>query len=248
MTGRLANICRHPIKGHGREELASVRLLAGEGLPWDRLWAVAHEAAKLRDGWSPCANFARGAKAPQLMAITCALDEEARSVTLRHPVRGEITIHPDAAEDLPAFLDWVGPLNPPERAQPARIVSAGVAMTDSAFPSISIVNLASLAELSAHVGIPLSAHRFRANLWVEGWKPWQEWEMIGRRLHIGDTVLEVRERITRCNATKVDLESGIPNTDTLGTLEVHYGHRDFGVYATVVQGGKIAVDQEIVLQ
>ena len=110
------------------------------------------------------------------------------------------------------------------------------------------MNLASLAELSAHVGIPLSAHRFRANLWVEGWKPWQEWEMIGRRLHIGDTVLEVRERITRCNATKVDLESGIPNADTLGTLEVHYGHRDFGVYATVVQGGKIALDQEIVLQ
>ena len=74
MTGRLAQICRHPIKGHGRETLASVRLLAGECLPWDRHWAVAHEAAKLGDGgWIPCANFARGAKVPDLMAITSAL-------------------------------------------------------------------------------------------------------------------------------------------------------------------------------
>ena len=30
MTARLADIYRHPIKGHGREALASVRLLAGE--------------------------------------------------------------------------------------------------------------------------------------------------------------------------------------------------------------------------
>lgn len=245
MTARLAHICRHPIKSHGREDLASVRLLAGEGLPWDRFWAVAHEAAKLREGWSPCVNFARGAKAPALMAITCALDEGARSVTLHHPDRGKITIRPDSAEDLAAFLAWVGPLNPAERAQPARIVSAGRAMTDSEFPSISIVNLASLSELSDRVGVALSAHRFRANLWVEGWAPWAEWEMIGKRLSIGDAVLEVRERITRCNATKADVETGVINADTLGTLEASYGHRDFGLYATVVTGGEIALGQEV---
>lgn len=247
MTARLAHICRHPIKSHGREDLASVRLLAGEGLPWDRFWAVAHEAAKLRDGWSPCVNFARGAKAPALMAITCTLDDAARTVTLRHPARGEITIRPDAAEDLPAFLEWAGPLNPADRAQPARIVSAGRAMTDSEFPSISIVNLASLADLSDRVGVALSAHRFRANLWIAGWAPWAEWEMVGKRLQIGDAVLEVRERITRCNATKADIETGVINADTLGALEANYGHRDFGLYATAVTGGEIALGQEVTL-
>ena len=99
--GRLAHICRHPIKGHGRETLASVRLLAGACLPWDRHWAVAHEAARLTDGWNPCMNFARGAKAPALMAITCQLDEATRTVTLHHPERGSLTFRPDAVEDLP---------------------------------------------------------------------------------------------------------------------------------------------------
>ena len=69
MTGRLAHIYRHPIKGHGREALASVRLSTGACLPFDRHWAVAHEAARLEPGWNPCVNFARGAKAPELMAI-----------------------------------------------------------------------------------------------------------------------------------------------------------------------------------
>ncbi len=125
MTATLAHICRHPIKGHGREELGSVLLSAGACLPFDRHWAVAHEAAKLTGGWVPCANFARGAKAPTLMAITSTLDEATRTVTLRHPDRPDLTFRPDDTADLPAFLDWIAPLAPPDRAQPARIVSVG---------------------------------------------------------------------------------------------------------------------------
>lgn len=248
MTARLSLICRHPIKSHGREDLASVRLLAGEALPWDRFWAVAHEAAKLREGWSPCVNFARGAKAPALMAITCDFDEASRTITLHHPERGSHRFRPDAAEDLPGFLDWVRPLNPADRAQPQRLVTAGRAMTDSDWPSVSILNLASLADLSARMGLQLSPHRFRGNLWVEGWAPWSEWDLLGRRIRIGDTVLELRERITRCNATRVDVETGCLEGDTLTSLRDHFGHQDFGLYAEVIEGGTISLGQEVNLQ
>ena len=76
MTGHLAQIARHPIKSHGREDMTSVLLTAGEGVPFDRHWAVAHDAAKLVAGWNECVNFARGAKAPDLMAISARLDEQ----------------------------------------------------------------------------------------------------------------------------------------------------------------------------
>ncbi len=238
--GRLEHICRHPIKGHGRETLASVRLSAGECLPWDRHWAVAHDAAKLVDGWNPCVNFARAAKAPALMAIESALDEATATVTLRHPDRGAITFRPDDAADTPRFLDWVRPLNPENRAQPARIVTAGRGMTDSDFPSVALLNLASLADLSRRMGHDLSIHRWRGNLWLSGAEAWDEWNWIGKRLHIGDAVLEVRERITRCSATTVEPATGRSNADTLSALESHFGHQDFGLYATVVNGGTIA--------
>lgn len=237
MTGRLAQICRHPIKGHGRETLASVRLLAGECLPYDRHWAVAHEAAKLVEGWNPCANFARGAKAPALMGITCALDEQTQTVTLHHPQQGELHIRPDDPADLGRFLAWVAPLNPPERAQPARIVSAGRGMTDSDFPSVSILSLASLRDLSQRMGRDLSVDRWRGNLWIDGAAPFAEFDWIGREISIGDAVLRIDERITRCRATMVDPLTGTVDGDTLTGLQSAYGHRDFGVYATVVSGG-----------
>lgn len=244
MTGRLAQICRHPIKGHGRETLASVRLLAGECLPWDRHWAVAHEAARLEPGWNPCVNFARGAKAPEVMAITSTLDEATATVTLRHPVQGEITFRPDDPADLPRFLEWLGPLTPVTRAQPVQIVKAGRGMTDSEFPSVSILSTASLADLSARMGQDLSPHRWRGNLWLDGVAPWAEFDWIGREIRIGGAVLRIEERITRCNATKVNPETGKPDADTLAALEAAFGHQDFGVYATVIQSGAIATGDE----
>ena len=244
MTGRLAQICRHPIKGHGRETLASVRLLAGECLPWDRHWAVAHEAAKLVPGWNHCANFARGAKAPELMAITSTLDEATATVTLRHPTQGDITFRPDDPTDVPRFLDWVRPLNPENRAQPAQIVTAGRGMTDSDFPSVAILSNASLADLTARMGQDLSPHRWRGNLWLEGAAPWAEFGWIGREIRIGQAVLRIEERITRCTATQVNPDSGKTDADTLSVLEAAFGHQDFGVYATVVKGGDVAMGDE----
>ncbi|MFN3825906.1 MAG: MOSC domain-containing protein [Pseudorhodobacter sp.] len=245
MTWQLAAICRHPIKAHGREDLASVLLSDGACLPGDRRWAVAHEAARLGPGWNPCANFHRGAKAPALMAITARTEGEA--VTLSHPDRPDLTFRPDMAEDLGVFLDWVTPLSPPDRAQPARIVTAGRGMTDSDFPSVSILTAASLRALSQRIGQDLSPHRFRGNLWIEGTAPFEEFDWIGRRLHVGSALLEVRERITRCRATMANPETGRIDADTLTALETAWGHQDFGVYAVVVEGGEIALNDKVTL-
>jgi uncharacterized protein len=244
MSGRLAQICRHPIKGHGRESLASVRLLAGQCLPWDRHWAVAHEAAKLVEGWNRCVNFARGAKAPALMAITSSFDEVSGVVTLQHPEQGEISFRPDDPADLPRFLDWVRPLNPPERAQPVAIVSAGRGMTDDPAESLSILSMASLQDLAAKMGQSLSVDRWRGNLWLEGGTPWEEFNWIGKRLAIGGALFEVTQRITRCSATTVDPKTGRVDAPTLQALQENYGHQDFGIYAVVVEGGPIEVGDE----
>lgn len=244
MTIRLAHICRHPIKAYGREMLASVRLSAGEGLPFDREWAVAHEAAKLAPGWNPCMNFTRGAKAPALMAVTASLDEAARRVTLGHPTAGEITVAPDDPTDQARLVAWADPLIPDGRARPAAVVRGGVALTDSDFPSVSVLSLASLAALSQRMGIDLSIHRWRANLWLDGAEPWAEWGWIGQRFRLGGAVLEVVERITRCTATTVNPDTGTAEGNTLAALEAGYGHQDFGVYARVIEGGKIAIGQD----
>jgi uncharacterized protein len=248
MTGHLAHIVRHPLKGHGREEMGQVGLRAGECLPFDRHWAVAHEAAKLTGAWVPCVNFARGAKSLSLMAMTSSLDDATRQLTLRHPDIGEITFGPDDPADLPRFLAWVAPLAPAERAQPKQIVSVGRGMTDSDFPSVAVLSLTTLRDLSTRMGQDLSIHRWRGNLWLDGVPLRAEEDWTGRVLRIGGAVLRVEERITRCRATTADPETGLAAGDTLGVLQAAYGHQDFGVYATVLESGPVAVGDAWALQ
>lgn len=246
MTGRVASLWRHPIKAHGREALDRVTLSAGQTVPWDRAWAVAHEASQA-DGseWVPCANFSRGAKAPALMAITCTLDEATASVTLNHPDRPAITVAPDDPDDASRLIDWVRPLMPEGRAASSRVVRAQArGMTDSDFPSVALCNLASHRAVEYEVGKPLSIHRWRGNIWIDGLAPWEEFDLVGRDLRIGDTVLRVRERTGRCKATTANPETGRQDADTLGALE-RWGHTDFAVYAEVIEGGPVAAGDTV---
>ncbi|MGB8812257.1 MAG: MOSC domain-containing protein [Paracoccaceae bacterium] len=245
MIGELANICRHPIKSHGREDLASVLLSEGQSLPWDRHWAVAHDAAKLVPGWNECVNFARGSKAPGLMAIGAALNEADVRVTLNHPEKPDFSFCPDDTGDLAAFLDWVRPLNPQGRAQPVQIVKADRGMTDTDYPSVSIFGLASNRALSEVMGVALSPYRWRGNLWIEGTEPWAEFGWIGKTIRIGTVVLQVEERIVRCRATTANPATGLIDADTLAALNATYGHQDFGIYARVIKGGTIALKNPV---
>jgi uncharacterized protein YcbX len=244
VRARVSHLWRHPIKGHGVESVSGVTLAAGATMPWDRVWAIAHEAARVGPGstdWSSCANFSRGAKSPALMAIRARVDEAAGRVTLTHPSQPPITVDPDDPEDAARLVAWVTPLANPGRARPAFVVRAKRGMTDSVFPSISVLNRASLAALGDRLGMPLAMERFRGNVWLEGLAPFEELDLVGRDLTVGGAVLLVRERITRCVATTVDPSTGISDADTLGGLRSGWGHQDFGVYAEVIEGGRIAV-------
>ncbi len=244
MQARVSALWRHPIKGHGVEAVPAVEFAAGATMPWDRVWAIAHAAAKVPPGrgdWAPCANFSRGAKSFSLMAIRAVTDEATGRVTLAHPQSEPLTVDPDDPEDAARLVAWVAPLSNPDRAPPAWVVRAGRGMTDSAFPSISVLNTASLAALGARLGQPLAMERFRGNVWLDGLAPFAEFDLVGQDIRIGGATLRVRERITRCKATTVDPATGISDADTLGTLRSGWGHEDFGVYAEVVAGGRVAL-------
>lgn len=242
MNAKVTHIWRHPIKSHGREAVQTVTATPGQTLPGDRVWAVAHEASAA-DGsqWVPCANFSRGAKAPQLMAISARLNGD--TVTLMHPDLPELSFDPDTNQQV--FLDWVKPLMPADRAASARIIRVpGRGMTDSDFPSISLCNLASHRAVEQKLGQYLSFHRWRGNIWFDGLPLWEEFDWLNREVQVGETVFRVRERITRCLATTANPETGARDADTLGTLN-SWGHQDFGVYAEVVRGGTISVGDKV---
>jgi uncharacterized protein YcbX len=248
VTATVAHLVRHPIKSAGYELVQEAALTQGAAFPFDRVWAVAHAAARLADPpeWAPKLQFLRGWGSAELMAIACTSNPDRREVTLSHPRRPTETFRPDDPPDAARLIDWLRPLWPGTRPEPARVHAVpGRALTDQDQPLISINSLASLADLSARMGRDLSIHRWRGNIWVQGWRPWAELDLIGRDITVGAVRLRVEEPIGRCRATGANPETGVQDADTMAALEAGYGHADFGVFARVIDGGRVSLGDEV---
>ena len=147
--------------------------------------------------------------------------------------------------DPEPLLDWLRRIWPDDLPNPTGIHVANDAhLTDVPDPWVSINSTASLRALSARAGKPLSPHRFRGNLWIDGLSPWDEHEWVGRTVSIGGATLAVREQITRCKATMANPETGKRDVDTLDILN-DLGHQEFGVYAEVIEGGEVKLGDPV---
>ncbi|MEJ6404709.1 MOSC domain-containing protein [Yoonia sp. 2307UL14-13] len=240
---RVVALWRHPIKSHGRERIEKVELVAGQTMPWDRHWAVTHERTKFDGSWVSCANFMIGVRTPALAGIWAELDDAAGRLTLRHDDLGEIGFDPETEADR--FLAWVAPLCAGESFQPTGLVTAPVGLTDSNYPTVSIMTEASHRAVADRLGRPLEMERWRGNIWLEGTAPWEEFEWVGHDVQIGDALLHVEEPIQRCKHTMANPRTGLRDTDTLAVLREGWDHENFGVNATVTKGGRVAMGDAV---
>ena len=184
----LSEIWRYPIKSHGRESIAEIKVVAGKALPCDRLWAVVHENSTA-DGsqWVACHNFSRGSKAPGLMAIESYFDESTNRLTLSHPDKKQITFCPDTESDV--LIDWTKDLIPDGRSGSVKLIRAkAAAMTDTEYQSITICSSSSHQSLASEMGLDLSRKRWRGNLWIDELEPWEERNWIGKIVQIGNLI------------------------------------------------------------
>lgn len=243
---KVTALWRHPMKAHGREALDEVTLVAGASMPFDRTWAVAHDNSKAKAGeWAACRNFTRAAAMPQLQAITATLDEAAQTLTLRHPDRPDLTFNPD--RDIADFLDWVAPLCPPDRAQPQNILRIGErGFTDSPIASVSLMNMASHAAVEAAANATLDTARWRGNVWFDGAPAWSEFGFVGKTLRLGAATVRVDAPYQRCKSIMANTDTGQRDHDLLQTLR-SFGHQNFGVGFTVLDGGKIRIGDQLEL-
>ena len=118
-------------------------------------------------------------------------------------------------------------------------------MTDTDYPSISLINTASNDVISETMRQDISSLRWRCNIHVSGFAPWEEFDWVGKSIRVGSVEIAIREPIRRCLATTASPATGERDADTLGTLNSHFGHQDFGVYGEVVKTGEIALGDPV---
>lgn len=244
MTGRIASLWRHPVKGFTPERLPSARLEVGGYFPCDRLYAV-------EDGPSGFDLENPAWITKQKFTVLAKIAEVAKARTVYDEMTGVLSATADGwaafqgaltdPRGREAFADWLGLFLGNEAQGPLKVVQApGHRFTDHPDGHVSIVNLASVRDLEARSGRPVDPLRFRANLYVEGWPAWIENEAGAAEVTIGEASAKVFSPIVRCSATHVDPVTGERDFELVAALYEHYGHMNCGLYVSVTHGGLVA--------
>jgi len=120
---------------------------------------------------------------------------------------------------------------------------------------VSIVSTASLERLAdqAHLEEPIDARRFRMLLQVDGTEAHEEDDWLGRRVRVGEAVVQPRGHVGRCAVTQRDPETGVTDLLTLKLLAEYRGDLDTteplacGVYGVVLEPGTVRVGDAVEL-
>jgi uncharacterized protein YcbX len=140
-----------------------------------------------------------------------------------------------------AFAAWLAQVLGEAAAGPLKMLQAPAAhrFTDHPQGQVSVLNLASLRDLSQRLGQPVDPLRFRANLHVEGWPAWVENDWAGRRLRLGGVEADVFKPIVRCAATQVNPQTAARDLEVTQGLFDAFGHMHCGVYVRITAGGRV---------
>jgi len=243
------HIYRYPVKGLSAEPLDRVALTAGRALPGDRRFALARAAAGIDPDapeWQPKGAFLMLMRDERLARLDTRFDAESGRLTIRRDGRqvaqGRITEplgRGVIADFIAAFLD----LRAGET--PHLVEAQDRAFSDVPDPVVSLINLASVRELSRVLGTPVDLHRFRGNILVDGAEPWQELDWVERGLRVGGAEFEVVADIGRCAATNVNPATAVRDLNIPKTLLDAFGRNRMGVYAAVARGGAVAVGDPV---
>lgn len=247
----LASIYRYPVKGLTPERLELVELETGQYFPGDRLFAIENGPSGFvpeAPAFQPKIKFLMLMRNERLAALDARYDDASGELVIEQDaeevVRGKLTT--EAGRDaIEAFFQRYARY---ELRGAPRVLEApsGFRFVDTTEGYISLINLASCRALGDIVGQEVDPLRFRANLYLDGMEPWEEFDLVGHTIEIGTEVrLRVTQRIFRCAATNVDPVTAKRDLEIPATLMRNFGHTDCGIFAEVERGGLIGEGDEV---
>lgn len=251
-TARIVSLYRYPVKGLSPEMLESAKLETDGHFPGDRMFAIENGPS----GFNPQEaehmqkiRFLMLMKHERLARLKTRYDDATATLSIQQGghllVAGDLRTQ-SGREALEAFF---ASQFPSELRGAPKILSAppGFRFMDSRSGFVSIIDMASVAAIAGAAGREnLDPLRFRANLYVEGWGAWGEFDRIGQHLRVGGATLEITKRIDRCAATDVDPSTGLRDFRMVEMLQRSFGHHDCGVYARIIAGGLVKTGDQVI--
>lgn len=254
LFGRVDALYRYPVKGLSPEPMDEVNLKAGAGVPLDRsLGFLRHETAYDADRPQPMpkTSFHMLARDGDLAGLATRYDEGTDTLTIGDTAYalGTDAGRVGAEAAIGAALGLAADARPRLVRGSARHRFTDVSVKSETFmQAVSLINLASVADLAARIGQPVDPLRFRANIYFDGWPAWRELELVDQTIAVGPVRLKVLLRTKRCAATTVNPATGARDVFVPRHLLDAFGHADCGIYGEVLTGGTIAPGDTIGLE
>jgi uncharacterized protein len=111
--------------------------------------------------------------------------------------------------------------------------------------SVSLLNIQSINDFQKKIDKKVEISRFRGNICIDGIKPWEEQEWIGKVIKINNVSFKVEKKIPRCVAINLKPQTDDNSLNLLQALKKTYNHFDMGIYLSALDDGKIEVGNKI---
>jgi uncharacterized protein YcbX len=255
----LKKITRFPIKGLSGENINKILLEENQVLPGDREFAFA-KSHVLFDEKNPVylrkTNFLALVQDDKLAELKTTFDHKLKRLIIKikeETVLDEIMDNDMNRHKVEIFFQKhldLGEINKPMLVQGTKSENNKDfkhSFSDLPDRVISIINMNTIYDLEKKIGKKIDPSRFRANLLIDDIDPWKEFDWVGKKIKIGETVLEVFKRTQRCAATNVNPETALRDINIPHEIKNHFGHLDLGVYAKVKKTGIISVNDELII-
>ena len=105
--------------------------------------------------------------------------------------------------------------------------------------SVSLLNIQSINDFQKKIGEKIQIHRFRGNICIDGIKPWEEREWIGKIIKINNIFFKVEKNIPRCVAINLKPKTDDTSLNLLQSLKFFYNHFEMGIYLSALVDGEI---------
>jgi uncharacterized protein YcbX len=241
---------RYPVKGLSAEPLTEALLTSGQHFPGDRLFAIENGPSGFDPAnpeHQPKQKFLVLARQAPLAKLKTRYDDVTRELSI---VADDIeAVRADLATETgrTAVEDFFRMFLAKELAGAPKVLEGppGFRFMDSRSGFVSIINLASVRALEQETGVSIDPVRFRANIYIDGVPAFAEFDWVGKRVAIGETVLRGLKRTERCAATTVNPATAVRDLMIPAVLMRSYGHADCGIYCAVAQGGRIAIGDRL---
>jgi uncharacterized protein YcbX len=113
--------------------------------------------------------------------------------------------------------------------------------------SVSLINIQSVNDFQKKINEKVEISRFRGNICIDGIKPWEEREWIGKTIKINNISFKVEKNIPRCVAINLKPKTDDNSLNLLQSLKKTYDHFEMGIYLTALSDGEIRIGNKLII-